>query len=229
MVIILLGFDRFYRFINDYYRAGDLAWEYIENPKDGVTVEYVDNTIVFAPENPKAGFIFYPGALVETEAYAPLMEQLAEKDIECIIVEMPFYLALFDANGARNIEKEYPKISKWYLGGHSLGGAMSSLYAARHSDEYEGLILLASYSTKDLSKSGLDVLLMHGSNDQVLNIENYEKYLKNLPDDYEEVVIEGGCHSYFGDYGVQNDDGEPTISVEEQTRQTVDTIVDFVE
>ena len=230
LVLIVAIVVKFYSYVNNYYQAADRAMEYINNPAEGVTVEYVDNTIVFEPENPVAGFIFYPGGLVESEAYAPLMEQLAEQDIMCIIVEMPYYLAMFDANGARGIQAKYPQIDEWYLGGHSLGGAMASLYADRHQSEYEGLILLAAYSTKDLTdEPAMNVLSIRGSEDGVLNMEKYNENLANLPADYEEVIIQGGCHGYFGDYGMQSGDGEPTITVEEQTEATVEAIGEFVE
>jgi pimeloyl-ACP methyl ester carboxylesterase len=184
---------------------------------------------VFEPEDPVAGFIFYPGGLVQTEAYAPLMEQLAEQGIFGVLVEMPYYLAMFDANGARGIQDEYPQIKDWYIGGHSLGGAMACLYADRHQSEYEGLILLAAYSTKDLTDDpAMNVLSIRGSEDKVINMENYEKNLSNLPEDFEEVIIDGCCHGYFGDYGMQSGDGTPTITVEEQTKLTVDEIAAFI-
>ncbi|MBE5916401.1 MAG: alpha/beta hydrolase [Pseudobutyrivibrio ruminis] len=227
--IIVFAVFGFFNYVDDYYKATDRAWSYINEPAEGVTVSYVDNTIVFEPEEPVAGFIFYPGGLVETEAYAPLMEQLAEQGIFGVVVEMPYYLAMLDANGARGIQAKYPEIEDWYIGGHSLGGAMACLYANRHQSEYEGLILLAAYSTKDLSdEPEMDTLLVRGSEDQVLNIEKYNKYLSNLPKDYQEVVIDGGCHGYFGDYGMQAGDGEPAVTVEEQTYITVDKIVEFI-
>ena len=229
-VIVVAIVCKCFSFVNNYYMATDEAWTFMNEPAEGVKVEYVDNTILFEPENPVAGFIFYPGGLVETEAYAPLMEQLAEQGIFGVIVEMPHYLAMFDANGARGIQEKYPEIDKWYIGGHSLGGAMASLYADRHQSEYEGLILLAAYSTKDLTdEPAVATLSIRGSEDGVLNMEKYEECKANLPSDFEEVVIEGGCHGYFGDYGMQAGDGEPSISVQEQTSETVDAIVDFIE
>ena len=229
-VIVVAIVCKCFSFVNNYYMATDEAWTFINEPAEGVKIERVDNTILFEPENPVAGFIFYPGGLVETEAYAPLMEQLAEQGIFGVIVEMPHYLAMFDANGARGIQAKYPEIDKWYIGGHSLGGAMASLYADRHQSEYEGLILLAAYSTKNLTdEPAVDTLSIRGSEDGVLNMEKYEESKKNLPSDFEEVVIDGGCHAYFGDYGAQSGDGTPTISVQEQTEATVDAIMDFVE
>mgnify|MGYP002626576116 CR=1 FL=1 len=140
VVIVIIGANRFYNYVDDYYEATERAMSYINNPAADVDVEYVDNTIVFTPTDVKAtkALIFYPGGLVETEAYAPLMEQLAENDIQCILVEMPYYLAILDANGARGIQDKYPDIEDWYIGGHSLGGAMACLYADRHVDEYKG-------------------------------------------------------------------------------------------
>ncbi|SCZ76156.1 alpha/beta hydrolase [Pseudobutyrivibrio xylanivorans] len=211
------------------YEATDNARSYIDNPAPGVTVIDKTKTIEFTPENAKTGFIFYPGALVEPDAYAPLMEQLAEHGIKCIVVRMPHYMALLDANGARGIIEQYPEIEKWYLGGHSLGGAMASMYGARHTDEYEGLVFLASYATDDISDKDIKVLLMRGDQDEVLNPERYNSSLENLPKDYEEVIIKGGCHAYFGDYGPQQGDGKPSITVEEQTAITVEKLVEFME
>ena len=95
----------------------------------------------------------------------------------CIEVQMPFYLALLDANGARGIQAQYPEIENWYIGGHSLGGAMASLYVGRHVSEYEGRVLLASYPATDLRDSDLDVLSIRGTNDGVLNMKHYDKNL----------------------------------------------------
>ena len=39
------------------------------------------------------GLIFYPGGLVEYQAYLPLMEKLAKRGAFCILVEMPFDFA----------------------------------------------------------------------------------------------------------------------------------------
>ena len=211
------------------YEATDNALSYIDNPAAGVTIIDKTNIIEFTPENAKTGFIFYPGALVEPDAYAPLMEKLAEHGIKCIIVRMPHYIALFDANGARGIREQYPEIEKWYLGGHSLGGAMASLYGDRHSTEYEGLVFLASYASNDISDTDLKVLIVRGGNDKVINLNRYEECLSNLPKDYKEFVIDGGNHAYFGDYGEQKGDGEATITPEEQINITLEKLVDFME
>ena len=122
----------------------------------------------------------------------------------------------------------YQEIEKWYIGGHSLGGAMAASYLSDHVADYEGFILLGAYSTDDLSTTDLKVLSVYGSEDKVLNREKYDNNKQNLPEGFREVVLKGGCHAYFGMYGAQDGDGTPTITNEEQIRLTADTIFEFV-
>ena len=122
----------------------------------------------------------------------------------------------------------YPEISEWYIGGHSLGGSMAASYISENSDEYKGLVLLGSYSTADLSEKKIEVLSVFGSEDKVMNKEKYNESKINLPANFEEVIIEGGCHAYFGMYGAQDGDGTPTISNIEQINTTADLICDFL-
>ena len=65
-----------------------------------------------------------------------------------------------------------------------------------------------------------------GSLDGVL--KSYEESKKYLPSGYKEVLIDGGNHSGFANYGEQNGDNKATISKEEQQEMTVDAIVEFV-
>jgi hypothetical protein len=217
-------------YLGNYYRADEQALEIVMQTRSSLSenvtvVNQKDNRICFEPENPQSGLIFYPGGKVQYEAYAPLMEKLAENGILCVLVHMPGNLAVLDINAADGIREMYPEIKTWYIGGHSLGGAMAASYAAKHSNDFSGLILLAAYSTADLSDSGLSVISIYGNMDGVLDREKYEKYLPNLPEKAKEVVIEGGCHSYFGNYGIQEGDGTPTITREEQIEETVEAIL----
>ena len=179
---------------------------------------------VFMPEEVRGGLIFYPGGLVDHRAYAPLMQELCERGVLCLLVQMPLDLAVLDMNAADGLQEMHPETERWLIGGHSLGGAMAASYAGEHADAYEGLVLLGAYSTTDLRESGLSVLSVYGSEDGVLNREKYDECLKHYPQDFEELVIDGGCHAYFGDYGVQKGDGAPTISMEEQIQITADSI-----
>ena len=217
-------------YINDYYRAEKKALECINNPSDGITVTRDKDIIYFQPEDDiKAGIIFYPGGKVEAESYAPLMEAIAQKDIMAILIEMPANLAVLDINAAEGILEKYPDIDKWYMAGHSLGGSMAASYLGSTEDSFDGLILLASYSTEDLSDCDIEVLSIYGDRDSVLNMNKYNSNTCNLPSDYKEIVVEGGCHAYFGCYGLQDGDGKATITNEEQIKITSEEIESFVD
>jgi len=215
-------------YLGDYYRADhDAIGAFL--PQGTTLKEEPDGTLVFEAKGATKGLIFYPGGKVEYTAYIPLMQKCAENDILCVLVEMPFNLAVFDISAADGIQKEYPEIEDWYIGGHSLGGSMAAAYLADHTEDYEGLILLGSYSTADLSAADLAVLSVFGSEDAVMNREKYEDNKSNLPSDFTEIVIDGGCHAYFGMYGAQDGDGTPTITNEEQIVLTVENIVKIME
>ncbi len=214
-------------YVADCYQASDAAEAYVK--KGEVQPNEISRGVyAFEPNETSVGFIFYPGGKVEHDAYYPLMQRCAEYGILSIVVEMPFNLAVLDVDAADGIKEKYPDIKSWYIGGHSLGGSMAASYAADNALDFEGVILLASYSTADLSQTELSVLSVYGSEDGVLNAEKYEKYLSNMPSVFEEHVIDGGCHAYFGMYGAQDGDGEPTISNEEQIDITVRQIAGFV-
>jgi len=186
-----------------------------------------ESLIAYVPEGEiKAGFVFYPGAMVEPEAYEPLLRACAEKGIVSIIVKMPYNLAFFGVNKGANVTEYFPQIENWYIGGHSLGGAMASSCASTHKDIFDGVVLLAAYSTNDISD--LRVLSVYGSLDQVLNRQNLDKYSSNLPNGYASRVIIGGNHAYFGMYDGQDSNLSGTVSNEEQIRMTAQYIFDFI-
>ena len=227
--VVLVGTIGCGIYISDYYRAEEKAFEAIFNEDESVIETEIKNEqIIFAPENPKAGFIFYPGGKVQYEAYAPLMEALAKEGILSIVVHMPGNLAVLDMDAAEGVRQMYPEVEDWYIGGHSLGGAMAASYVSEHVDEYEGLLLLAAYSTADLSDSGLNVISLYGSEDKVLKMDSYEENIENLPEDFKEVVIEGGCHAGFAYYGEQDGDGVPEITQDEQIEKTVEVFLESV-
>ncbi len=216
-------------YIGDYYHAIPKALEVLNAPPQGVTIfEEKNKQIVFLPEEAKAGLIFYPGGKVQYEAYAPLMAELAEEGILCVLLKMPGNLAVLDMNAAEGVTELFPEVASWYIGGHSLGGSVAASYLEKHTDALDGLVLLASYSTEDLTDNHVKVFSVYGSRDEVLNAEKYKSYRVNLPEDMIEVVIDGGNHAGFGMYGIQDGDGKATISGEDQIRQTVDVIAEAV-
>lgn len=217
-------------YLADFYHADQAA---IEAVTASSTLHYQtleDGTMVWEPEGATRGLIFYPGGKVEATAYIPLLQACAEQDMVCVLVKMPFRLAVLDLHAADGIPERYPEVEHWYIGGHSLGGSMAAAYLVEdHADSYDGLFLLGAYSAADLSHTDLNVLSVFGSEDQVMNREKYEKNRGNLPENFTEKVIDGGCHAYFGMYGTQDGDGTPSIRCEEQIEETAKLLDEFTQ
>lgn len=213
-------------YLSDYYEADEDKIAAFSSSIDG---QYDDGKIIFEPlSETDTALVFYPGGKVHYRAYIPLMQACAEEGILCILYDMPFNLAVFDSDAADGIQNQFPKIKNWYIGGHSLGGSMAASFLADTKDSYSGLVLLGSYSTEDFSDSQIKVLSVYGSCDKVLDMADYNENKANLPSDFEEVVIDGGCHAFFGMYGRQDGDGEPSVTNEEQIYMTADAIASFV-
>lgn len=227
LIFILLLIVSFFIYVGNYYHA-DLE-DISVFSSDGTYKEVLDdNTIVYSSKDASTGIIFYPGGKVDHLAYEPLVMECAKYGYLCAIVDMPFNLAVFDIDKANSVLIEYPEIDTWYIGGHSLGGAMAATYVSDNVDIFSGLILLGSYSSVDLSKTSLEVISIYGSEDKVLNMEKYTKNKKNLPHSFVEKVISGGCHSNFGMYGLQSGDGKCLISSVDQIRETMFLIYKYI-
>ena len=184
----------------------------------------------FEPDGePIAGFIFYPGGLVDPAAYAPLMRRLSEGGVLAVIVEMPLDLAVFGQGRADDVVAAYPGIDTWVIGGHSLGGAMAAEYMKDGPEPIDGVVFLAAYpaDSTDLTAQSAAFLSIYGSEDGVAD-EVFEKSLERLPEGASLEVLEGGNHAQFGDYGPQRGDGAATMSRREQQRLTADAILGFV-
>ena len=184
--------------------------------------------MIFLPEEAEAGLIFYPGGKVEFTAYAPLMAELAQQTILCVLLKMPLNLAVLDMDAAQGIPELFPQVAHWYLAGHSLGGSMAASFAGKQPGTYEGLILLAAYSTADLAETGLKVCSLYGDRDGVLNREKYQQYRPNLPKNTLELVLEGGNHAGFGSYGPQEGDGASALEAGVQIRWTAEKILALI-
>ncbi len=216
-----------YIYVSDYYRA-DLGAIAVFSESIDVTETDLGGALAYGTGAEDTAFIFYPGGKVEYTAYVPLMKVLAQRGIMSIVVEMPFNLAVLDVNAADGIREQYPNVEHWYIGGHSLGGSMAASHLASDPDKYDGLVLLGAYSTADISASGISVISIFGSEDKVMNREKYDKYKPNLPSDFTEKIIDGGCHAYFGMYGEQAGDGTATVTAEEQINITSDLIFEYL-
>lgn len=208
-------------YFGTYYHASSEAAALLRG-SDAVRVEAIAAGWLLDGPGERDALIFSPGGKVEPTAYLPLLTILAEDGVDCFLVRMPLNMAFMDMNAAAGLQDRYA-YDRWYLAGHSLGGAMAALHAAKHPERLSGLILLAAYATKPLDQD-LRVLELHGSEDGVLNRTKLAAGRQYLPASAVSEELPGGNHAQFGDYGPQKGDGVPTVSREEQTAWAADRI-----
>jgi len=212
--------------VNDTYEPDAAAQEAMISD-DEVTIEDA-KWITFDPaEKTNQGFIFYPGGLVEPEAYAPICRKIAEAGVKVIIVPMRMNLAVLSPDRAQEVLETYPEITDWTIGGHSLGGVMAANFAASEP-EIDNVVLLASYPQKDVLKdSNQNVLSIYGSMDGVAKMDKVKH--SNLGNHGELIEIRGGNHGGFGSYGLQSGDHEAEITNEEQISIAAEAVVKLIQ
>lgn len=206
---------------SDSYKADDLAIECIADTVT-VTVSQTDTGLFFDGPGTEKALVFYPGGKVEYTAYTPLMRKIAEEGIDCFLCEMPYNLAVFGIDTADKIIENY-SYNKWYIGGHSLGGAMASTFA-NERDDISGLVLMGAYPT---SQPNCPTLIIYGSNDGVINRSKLKDGISF--DGVTAIEIPGGNHAQFGSYGNQAGDNNADITREEQWNITANAVVRFAD
>lgn len=208
-----------------------------ENPAVEVVAE--DGGYVIAPgpsheaPNPVAeptGMVFYPGGRVHPNAYLPVLSPVVERTgITVYIPKAPLNLAVFDQDMAGTVVESRPDVERWYVGGHSLGGAMACRFARSNPDQVSGVVLLGSYCDRDLEGTGLRVLSVQGGADTVIDRDTYRRNRENLPRDRTtEVTVSGMNHTQFGAYTGQRGDSPGSISTREAHGELHDILVTFL-
>ena len=224
----------FFIYVSIYYRTDEVALKMYQEGKDSNQIVSYENMTIIEPEVENGtGIIFYPGAKVEARAYVPLLSQLADEGYTTVLLEMPFNMAIFDSDAAKDVfallddtgnneasevAGKLEHVSEWYMMGHSMGGAMASDFASKHQDAVEGVILIGAYVYGDYPIE--NALTIYGTFNA--NLEENIDYTDNI------VIIEGGNHAQYGNYGEQSGDPKATISDVEQQKITVEAIVEFI-
>ncbi len=185
------------------------------------TAPWLTFTPTAAP--PTTGFIFYPGGRVDARSYAPEARAIAAQGYLVVITPAPFNLAVFKPAAASAVIAAHPEITRWAVGGHSLGGAMAANFVYTHPAAVRGLVLWAAYpaDNNSLADRRLPVVSIYGTNDGLASQFKVGATRALLPADTRYVSIEGGNHAQMGWYGPQGGDGTATISREDQQAQVV--------
>jgi len=189
--------------------------------------------LVFAPNSTATtidkGFIFYPGGLVDADAYSWVGQALAQRGILTVIVPMPLDLAVLNPQAADDVVKQYPNIHTWVIGGHSLGGSMAAQYLASQSqaaNQVVGLVLWGARLIPNIdlaSDAALKVISIYGTRDGIApkGITEQQR-LVGLPNTTQLIAVEGGNHSMFGDYGLQKNDNVLEVSLDVARTQIIE-------
>lgn len=189
------------------------------------------SSLYFQPVEKPAGtgFIFYPGGRVDHRSYAPLAHDLAAKSWPVAVVPMPLNLAVLGSNQASGVISAHPEVTRWVIGGHSLGGTMAADYAMKHPEKIAGVIFLASYpGGKEFAAASLPVLSVYGSADGLITQADWATYRDRFPASTQWVEIIGGNHASFGWYGQQDGDNPAAITLPEQSDQILQAVDQFL-
>jgi len=221
IALIILAVITFFIWTQFIYTADEVALKgFFDQNSSMLTITEHPNYWEISPicddiHCPTSGFIFYPGAKIDPQAYFHKLDFLANGNSftkTFFITKPPLHLAFFGINQADEIIQNNPKITNWMLGGHSLGGAMSCEYAKSHAEKIKTLVLFGSYCGSDLSDVDLKTISIHGSLDGILTPEKVAENAKNLPPNNRDYIIDGMNHAQVGNYGDQSGDNHATKS-----------------
>ena len=205
------------------------------NSDTSISVADYPAQIVLTPTSftSHTGVFFQPGARVDPRAYAAILRPLAEAGHVVVIAKQPLGIAFLSSTAFDITRHDHPFVSRWVVGGHSLGGTVAAMQADAADDDptapVVGLLLFASYPANDISSSlRATVLSISGSRDGLATPDKIAVSKATLPAGASFASIDGAVHSFFGDYGAQPGDGTPTISQDEARSQISRASVDFV-
>jgi alpha-beta hydrolase superfamily lysophospholipase len=199
-----------------------------------VTITHADHAWSFTPPVPAAaGLIFFPGALVDPVAYAPLVHAVADAGYTSLLIEVPWRGAFGGAEGSEVFDRARAaagraRIGRWVVAGHSRGGAIASDLVRIGFPGIAGAVLLGTSHPRDfsLAETPLPMTRVFGTRDTIADVEKLDRTRANLPATAHIVRIEGGNHSQFGYYGFQPGDWPATISRDAQQAIVKGAILD---
>lgn len=188
--------------------------------------------LTFSPVKsaPATGFIFYPGGRISHLGYSDFMRTIALQGYLVVVPQMPFNIAAANPDVASEIIKSHPEITRWVIGGHSVGGTMAAQFTKTHAGMIAGLVIWASYPADnvDLSASSIPVALIYGSLDPAANDESVLARRRLLPESALVVRIDGGDHHQFGSYEINPEDRHATLDRNSQMEKIIQSTLSLL-
>jgi pimeloyl-ACP methyl ester carboxylesterase len=195
------------------------------------------------------GLVFFPGALVEYQAYSGVSRRLSDEGMVVVLFDverfhrLPIKLLGCDMSFVQRAiallkSKYHIKVEEWSVGGHSLGGFTSQELVAEKPNFFRNAVLWANYRPLVLDDTFVNILVIQSTLDGVCESCRRDPERQQFLDSFARIRgrkklhdIIGGNHSGFGDYAKQtfpSADKERTISLEEMHKEIVQVTSDFV-
>ena len=219
------------------YRANAEARAAAESDS-AVRVTRADGVWRFVPGQTPASLttlIFFPGALVDPRAYAPLARAVANAGYPVILVELPRRGAFGGADSPelesriRSVLAE-AKGGPVVVAGHSRGGVVVSQIAARNAALLSGIVIVGSSHPRDhdLSALAVPVTKIVGTRDGLASPSEVRHNAHLLPPHTRWIWIKGGNHSQFGWYGFQPLDRWPRVTASAQRATMIQGVLETI-
>ncbi|MEX2283778.1 MAG: alpha/beta family hydrolase [Gemmatimonadota bacterium] len=181
-----------------------------------------------------ASLVFFPGALVDPRAYAPIARAAAARGHPAFIVELPRRGAFGGADDSElgmrldRVLRDQQTSRPWVAAGHSRGGVVVSNLALRAPAGLAGIVLIGTSHPRDIDLSSITIptTKIVGTKDGLASRAEVEQNRERLPPTTRWIWIEGGNHSQFGWYGFQPGDRPAAISAAEQRTIMINAILD---
>ncbi len=211
------------------FQSRNLPKDTFENAKL-VTVTQSNDFISFQSNTSKNGInvIFFQGGLTDPRAYAPICRQLAENGFTCYLMKMDWRLPKYDYK--KTLKLFNLKSGRYVIGGHSQGGKMAAQIVYENPNLFKGLFLLGTSHPRDIDLSAFTIptIKIYAEKDGLASVPEVMENKNKLPQNSKLVLIKGGNHSQFGYLGKLFMDNSADISLEEQQKQTVESILKFL-
>jgi pimeloyl-ACP methyl ester carboxylesterase len=219
------------------YRASGIA--HAAADADAVVdVQYRDGVWSFVPrasQSPtRPALVFFPGALVDPIAYAPLLRAVATGGFPAYMIELPRRGAFGGADDPEVLARLSRLLAvrgrddRWLVAGHSRGAVVACQVAAARRTGLAGLILIGTSHPRDVDLSTLTIAVtkIAGTHDGLASRDEVEGNRRLLPASTRWIWIEGGNHSQFGWYGFQPGDWRATIAPADQRAAMIAAVLD---
>jgi hypothetical protein len=213
------------------YQAHGVEERFLQDSQT-TKVEETSDFFLFTPTDTfNTVLIFYPGAMVDPNAYLPLCRKISDSHIKVYLIKMPWRLASKGYNKPKELQLFDDTTKIYIVSGHSQGAKMAAQFVFENPGLIDKLILIGSSHPRDISLARLDipVLKIYGSSDGVADEASVMSNKAKLPPGTKFMRIQGANHSQFGFYGFQLGDHRATIDRQQQQAETLKDILQFIE